>query len=89
MALKGLKRESGRLGHRNKSAGPWGSGIAEEKYHDGVGRCGHYDVELDANGYCRDEDCRKERLKKALEAGEAIRLPDGNIIWAVDTKIRK
>ena len=51
MALMGLKRESRRMGFKNKSAGPWDEGKPERKH--GVGKCGHYDTELDAHGYCR------------------------------------
>jgi hypothetical protein len=89
MALMGLKRESRRMGHKTKSAGPWDEGAIDSKYKDGVGKCGHYDVELDRFGYCRDEECRRERLVKALHSGEAMRLPNGTLLWTPGHRIRK
>ena len=89
MALIGLRRESRRLGYKTKSAGPWGEGSTDSKYKDGVCKCGHYDVEMDSFGNCRDEDCRRERLTKALHSGEAVRAPNGTIIWTPGHKIRK
>ncbi len=89
MALTGLKYESRRLGYKSRSAGPWDEGSVDAKYKGGVGLCSHYDVELDAFGNCRDEDCRRERLTKALHSGEAVRAPNGTIIWTPGHKIRK
>jgi len=88
-SFRDIKKESRRMGIKNSSAGPWGSGKPEEGYTDGVGHCGHYDVELDKFGNCRDEDCRRDRLRKALQTGEAIRTPDGTIIWTPGIRIRK
>ncbi|KKL71467.1 hypothetical protein LCGC14_2094650 [marine sediment metagenome] len=89
MALMGLRRESRRLGYKSKSAGPWDEGEPNSKYKSGTGACGHYDVELDAFGNCRDEECRRDRLTKALHSGEAVRAPNGTIIWTPGHKIRK
>lgn len=88
MALIGLKRETRRMGYKTKSTGPWNEGESTPGYKDGVGKCGHYDVELDAMGNCRDEDCRRERLIKALRSGEAMRASNGTVIWTPGRKIR-
>ena len=82
-----IKRESRRIGFKQKSAGPWGEGKPEAP--DGVGKCGHYDVELDKNGYCRDEECRRDRVIRALHDGEAMMSPSGTLIWTPGTTIRK
>lgn len=87
--FKDIKKASRRIGINSTSAGPWGSGKPEEGYKDGVGLCGHYDVELDKFNYCRDEDCKRERLIKALHTGEAMKTPDGTILWTPGTIIRK
>ena len=87
MSLMGIKISTKRLGWKAKSAGPWGEGRPSSK--DGIGRCGHYDVELDDNGYCRDEDCRYNRLIEALKSGEAMKTPDGTILWTPGIKIRE
>lgn len=84
--FRDIKRESCRLGIKSKSAGPWDEGKPERAH--GVGKCGHYDVELTADGYCRDENCRRERFIKALHDGEAMKLPNGTIIWTPGVKIR-
>jgi len=85
-----IKKVSGRMGIKKKSAGPWGEGKAEEGYRDGMcPACGHYDTEMDRFGYCRDEDCKRERFIKALHTGEAMKLPNGTIIWTPGTVIRK
>lgn len=86
MSFHDIKRGSKKLGFKSKSAGPWGEGKPERD--DGVGKCGHYDVELDKNGYCRDEDCRRDRLIEALHSGEAMRLPNGTILWTIGMKCR-
>lgn len=86
MAFGDIKKGSRKLGFKNKSAGPWGEGKPERE--DGVGKCGHYDVELTKDGYCRDEECRRNRLIRALHDGEAMRLEDGTILWTPGTKCR-
>ena len=48
-----------------------------------VGRCGHWDAEYDQYGYCRDRECRHERLVRALQSGDAWRMPDGTLMWFV------
>ena len=74
--MKDIKHVTHALEFRNVSAGPWSHGEGA----DGVGKCGHYDVELDRHGYCRDEECRKKRLADALASGKAVK--HGNtIIW--------
>lgn len=50
---------------------------------ESVGRCGHWDAEYDQHGYCRDQECRRDRLIKALETGDAFRTPDGTLMWYV------
>jgi hypothetical protein len=91
MALEGLKKMTSRMLIKTKSAGPWDEITEKErgKYHDGVGLCGHYDVELDALGYCRDEECRRDRLHKALLTGEAMMTKEGIIVWTPGLKIRE
>lgn len=88
-SFRDIKRVSRFLGIKSKSAGPWGEGKPEGDYKDGVGLCGHYDVELDKFNNCRDEECRRERLINALHTGEAMRAPNGTIIWTHGTIIRK
>ena len=88
--MKDLKQFSRRIGFKSSSAGPWNDVNSKpEENNNDVGKCGHYDIELSSDGYCRDENCRRARLKRALETGEAIRIPNGNIIWYPGTKIRK
>ena len=91
MALEGLKRASSRLLIKTKSAGPWDEISEKERgrYHDGVGLCGHYDVELDHLGYCRDEECKRERVIEALHTGEAMMTKDGMLVWTPGVKIRE
>jgi hypothetical protein len=91
MALEGLRRSCFKMQIKSKSAGPWSEVIIKDtdKYKDGVGTCGHYDVELDALGYCRDEECRRDRLTAALYAGEAMKMKDGTIVWTPGFKIKK
>jgi len=45
-------------------------------------RCGHFDTP-DKFGYCRTDDCRRDRLILALLAGHAKKLPDGSLIWDI------
>jgi hypothetical protein len=49
-----------------------------------VGKCGHWDAEYDWLGYCRDEQCRKNRIAAALRSGKAARLSDGTIVWMAE-----
>lgn len=86
MALSGIKRISGKMGYKHSSTGPWSSG--KPSVDGGVGKCGHYDEELDMHGYCRDRDCKRERFIEALHNGEAIRMPDGTIIWTPGIKVK-
>jgi len=76
------------------SCGPWVDGIKRNllNEHGGAGhicRCGHYDFEESFGGYCRDEECRRERFIKALYDGEAMMMPNGDIIWTPGIKIRQ
>ena len=87
MALSGIGKSTRGMGFKAKSAGPWGEGKPERP--DGVGKCGHYDVELADDGNCRDQDCKRDRLIAALHSGEAMKTPDGTIIWTPGHKIRK
>lgn len=89
-SFRDIKRASRVLGIKSSSSGPWGEGRPDRKYKDGVcPACGNYDVELDKFNYCRDEECKRKRLVNALHIGEAIRTPDGTIIWTHGTIIRK
>lgn len=87
MALTGLKKESNRMGFKQKSAGPWDEGKPEAPF--GTGKCGHWDSELDRFGYCRDEDCKRDRFIKALHDGEAMKLPNGTLLWTPGNKLRR
>jgi hypothetical protein len=91
MALQGIRKECFKMQIKTKSSGPWDeiSDMYKGKYRDGVGLCGHYDTELDDFGYCRDEDCKRDRLIKALYDGEAMKTKDGDIIWTPGFKIRE
>ena len=55
----------------------------DEEAIEKVCKCGHYDTPT-AMGYCQDEDCRRERLIKALHEGKAQKLKDGTIVWDVE-----
>ncbi|KKL04516.1 hypothetical protein LCGC14_2615260 [marine sediment metagenome] len=86
-SFRDIKRASGRLGFSRSSVGPWNEGKPEAE--DGVcPKCKQYDVELDMNGYCRDENCRRERLVKALQEGEAMKTSEGVIVWTPGLKLR-
>lgn len=89
--MEGLRKSLYRMGIKSKSAGPWDEVSAEKRgrFTDGVGTCGHYDVELDAFGYCRDLECRRDRLTLAILNGEAMMSKDGVLIWAPGTKLRE
>lgn len=87
MALSGIKKNTKKMGFKSSSAGPWDEGKPEVK--GGVGKCGHYDEELDPTGNCRDPDCRRDRLIEALHNGEAMKTADGMIIWTPGIKIRE
>jgi hypothetical protein len=87
MSFKDIKHASRRLDFKRSSSGPWGEGKSEVL--DGICvACGNYDTELDKNGYCRDIDCRRDRLINALESGEAMCLKNGTILWTPGTKCR-
>jgi hypothetical protein len=49
----------------------------------GIGKCGHWDNELDFSGHCRDEDCRHSRVVNALLTGRACMGSDGVLRWLV------
>jgi len=83
-----------KLGIKDYSVGPWAEGVRKYVLNEngGVGftcLCNHYDFEMDKFGFCRDEDCRYNRLIKAFYDGEAVMLKDGTIVWAPGTVIRK
>ena len=87
MSFYDIKKGSKKLGFKGASAGPWGEGKPERE--GGVcPACDQYDVELDAFGYCRDEECRRNRFIKALRDGEAMKLPNGDLLWTPGTKCR-
>jgi hypothetical protein len=93
MALEGLYKTTRRMGIKTKSAGPWDEISKKEmgRFTDGVGGegCGHYDTELDPFGYCRDEDCRYNRIVAAIKSGEAMMNKEGVLIWTPGIKIRE
>jgi hypothetical protein len=80
MALEGLKKHTRKMGVKGQGD-LYGGSVNHAKWRDGVGRCGHYDTELDSGGFCRDQDCRRDRLIQALKDGRARKLEDGTIIW--------
>lgn len=85
-SFRDIKKVSGRMGFKAKSAGPW-EGRPEAK--DGNCKsCGEYDVQLDNSGHCRDDNCRRDRLIKALYDGEAMKTKEGTIIWTPGHRIR-
>jgi hypothetical protein len=51
---------------------------------DGVGRCGHWDSELDRYGFCRDSQCRHDRVIKAVQNGKARMTTEFGLVWIVD-----
>jgi len=59
-------------------------GASVETTEGEIGKCGHWDNELDTLGYCRDIDCRRDRLVEALKTGKAFRAKDGTIYWNQD-----
>lgn len=72
-----LKRSSRRMGHLQSRA--WETVGVEP-----AGKCGHWDTSYDKHGYCRDQECRRARLIKALHTGQAFRLKDGTLMWLVE-----
>ena len=75
-----------KMGFKSSSTGPW----AEKVYHDDGGicaNCGQYDIYLEGE-FCRDDDCKRDRLIKALHTGEAMMMKDGTLLWTPGTKIR-
>lgn len=78
--MEGTRRETRRMGLRGQGdlySSPGGKvGVGED-----VGKCGHWDAEYDAHGYCRDLDCKRERLLKALQCGDAFMTKDGILVW--------
>lgn len=82
-----------RLQIKDHSTGPWADGVRKHVLNeDGtvgiICACGHWDLEIDRMGYCRDENCRYERLVKAFYSGEAAKLKDGTIVWTPGFKLR-
>ena len=90
--MEDLKKSLYKMGIKSQSAGPWVD-LSEEqrgKFHDGVcPACGVYDTEMDPLGFCRDIECRRDRLTAALKSGEAMMNRDGTLVWAPGVKIRK
>ena len=80
MALEGLKKHTRKMGVKGQGD-LYGGSVNHAKWRDGVGRCGHYDTELDSGGFCRDQDCRHDRLVQALKDGRARKVEDGTIVW--------
>ncbi len=84
--MEGAKKASYKLYFKSSSTGPWRDGNPKHESNSdgGVGAimaCGHYDLHDDGMGYCRDEECRRNRLIEAFKKGEAMKLPNGNIVW--------
>lgn len=90
--MKDLDKSSRRMGFKQSSAGPWENSLSKDLTAiDGVCKaCGEYDVQLTKDGFCRDDECKTERLAEAFKRDEAVRLPNGTIVWMTDgTKIIK
>jgi len=81
--MEGIKSITRKMGHGSAGGKVFGGGSTDKKYRDGIGKCGHYDTELDQMGWCRDEACRSVRLEQDLKNGHAQRTPgpDGTIVW--------
>ena len=92
--MEDLYKIKRRLGIKDHATGPWMDGVKRHKLNEdgGVGflcKCNHYDLESDFGGYCRDENCRRERFIQALHKGEAMMLPNGTIVWVDGVRIKK
>ena len=92
--MQDLWKAQNKLNIKDHSAGPWMDGVRSSALNkDGtvgyVGKCGHWDWETDRFGFCRDEECRRERFIQALYKGEAMMLKDGSIVWCNGVVIRK
>jgi len=88
--MKDLRRASRKIGFKQQSAGPWELSQSKElKHKDGVcPACNEYDTELNKFGFCREIDCKRDRVVSALKRGEAMMLPNGTLLWMQDgTKI--
>lgn len=88
--MDGVKKFTRKMGFGNSQGQLFGGSVDRAKYRDGIGLCGHYDTELDAGGFCRDDDCRHERLVKALKEGRAMKVGD-TIVWntAMEPGVKK
>ena len=92
--MEDMRKFQKRMAIKDHATGPWSDGNKRSAMneHGGVGfvcACGHYDMEMDKWGNCRDEDCRRFRFMVALHKGEAMMLKNGDIIWTPGVKIRK
>ena len=92
--MQDMSKTKKKLGIKEYSTGPWQEGVSKHTLNaDGtvgvICKCSHWDLESDRMGYCRDENCRYERLVKAFYNGEAVKLKNGTILWCPGVKIRK
>ena len=89
-----MYKTKNKLGIKDHSAGPWMDGVSKHAMNaDGtvgyVAKCGHWDWETDNFGFCRDEDCKRERFIEALYKGEAMMTKEGVIVWCPGICIAK
>ena len=92
--MEDLWKTRNKLSIKDHATGPWMDGVARRSLNaDGtvgyVAKCGHWDWETDNFGFCRDEECRRERFIKALHTGEAMMLPNGFIVWCPGVVIKR
>lgn len=84
--MKDLRKMSRMAGFKQQSAGPWELSQSDQiKYKDSeYPACHKYDTQPDKFGFCRNNECRGDRLIGALMRGEARRLSNGTLIWYQD-----
>ncbi|MFA5024118.1 MAG: hypothetical protein WC523_04140 [Patescibacteria group bacterium] len=92
--MEDMWKTKNKMSIKPHSSGPWVDGVSKRVLNNdgtiGVNcLCGHWDYEDDKFGYCNDEECRRERFIKALYDGEAMMMPNGDIIWTPGIKIRQ
>lgn len=72
--MEGIKRESFRLGAKGQSIyrnGEKGDGVCSI--------CDQWTAELDHDGRCKEEDCKRRRLQRAVAMGKAAEVMIDNI----------
>jgi len=81
------RKSARRMGFKSSSTGPWND--VNDNYGDCSGvcpACGLWHTELGSDGYCREDQCKHDRLIAALKNGEARMTPTGVLIWTPGDK---